>query len=48
MLLDAFAQGRRSGEQAGWLTEAQIRAHFRAKADAAEHVHAAVYADRVP
>lgn len=33
-LLDALAQGRRSGEQAGWLTEAQIRAHFRAKADA--------------
>ena len=41
-LLDALAQGRRSGEQKGWLDQEAVHAHFRAKADAAEHVHAAV------
>jgi hypothetical protein len=32
-LLNELAQGRKSGEQEGWLTSEDMRAHFRARAD---------------
>jgi len=32
-LLNDLAQGRKSGEQEGWLKSEDMRAHFRARAD---------------
>lgn len=33
-LMNELAKGRRSGEQEGWLTADEMRAHFRGKANA--------------
>ena len=32
-LMRELAKGRRSGEENGWLTPEEVRAHFRARAD---------------
>lgn len=32
-LLDELAKGKRAGEEKGWLTSADVRAHFRARAN---------------
>ena len=32
-LMNELAKGRKSGEQEGWLTAEEMRAHFRAKAN---------------
>ncbi|MDO4553322.1 MAG: type II toxin-antitoxin system prevent-host-death family antitoxin [Bacillota bacterium] len=32
-LMNELAKGRRSGEQEGWLTPEEVRAHFRARAN---------------
>lgn len=32
-LMNELAKGRKSGEEKGWLTPEEVRAHFRARAD---------------
>ncbi len=34
-LMNELAKGRRSGEEEGWLTPEEVRAHFRARANEA-------------
>lgn len=37
-LADELAKGKKSGEEKGWLTSSDVRAHFRTKANEADYI----------